>query len=63
VTGALTAADCRFILESLDFTEQKFQKYPYHTPDLRRERLSDVRSVILKVRAFRDELKASERAG
>jgi len=53
---ALTKTDCRFILESLDFTRQAFEEYHYPTPQLQAERLADVRAVILKVRALRNSL-------
>jgi len=60
--SALTADDCRFILTSLEFTEMKFQDYPYPGPEIRREQLAAVRAVILKVRALRDEMKIQERS-
>lgn len=57
----LTSDDCRFILESLDYTRQAFEAYRYPSEEIKAGRLQDVRDVILKVRALRDELKQQER--
>jgi hypothetical protein len=57
----LTSDDCRFILTSLEFTQHKFEDYDYQDAKLKRQRIQDVRDVIMKVRALRDELKASEK--
>ena len=50
----LTATDCDMILESLRYTEQAFQEYPYYPSfKFKLQRIADVRSVIDKIQAMK----------
>ena len=54
----LTRDDLYFILESLDFTLQRFQDYDrYPSYEFKQERIAEVQSLQKKIRAMRKERK------
>ena len=55
--SALTLDDCALILESPEYTQDTFRRYNYPSPEVRAQRLQDVRSAIEHMRKLRDELK------
>jgi len=54
----LSGHDWSFILESLQYTKQRFDNYKYPTYELRRERLDEVQGVIERIRAALDQDKS-----
>lgn len=50
----LTEDDIRFVLESLNYTKQRFESTSYPTPELRQQQLDRVNAVMAKIRVIRD---------
>ena len=54
----LTADDCRFILRSLEYTKRAFANCTdYPSYQFKCEQIAEVKAVMDKVRAIRDQIK------
>lgn len=54
---AVAAEAAHLILESLRYTREAFQRYPYPSYEIRQERLADVDRAIDAIRSLRKETK------
>lgn len=58
----LTSNDCRFIIESLDYTIRKFQDYQhYPSYEFKLKQVKEAEDIRQKMRGLRDALKQSEK--